>query len=89
MTIRTTTTTVTFTHPFALRNAEGPLPAGTYRLVTDEEPIFGLSFIAYRRTAMMLHTPAISMPQGRSASLFTDQSELDAALEKDRGLTKG
>lgn len=84
MTVRTTETTVTFAHPFRLSGADGLLPAGIYRVVMDEEPILGLSFIAYRRTATMLHTPALSAPQGRSASLSTDQPELDGALAKDR-----
>ncbi|WP_127088281.1 hypothetical protein [Aquabacter cavernae] len=87
MTIRTTETTVTFDHPFRLSGADGLLPAGTYRVVMDEEPILGLSFLAHRRTATMLHTPALSAPQGRSSSLSTDQPELDRALAKDRQQT--
>jgi hypothetical protein len=45
MAVRTTETTVTFRHPFTLTSLDGPQPAGTYRLVTDEEEILGLSFL--------------------------------------------
>lgn len=84
MNIRTRETTVTFDHPFRLGDADAPLPAGTYRVVTDEEQLLGVSFVAYRRVASMLHTPAISAPQGRSARLDIDPVELEAALLKDR-----
>ena len=50
MSVRTTETTVTFKHPFTLPSFDGPQPAGTYRLVMDEEEILGLSFLAFRRT---------------------------------------
>jgi hypothetical protein len=46
MITRTTQTQVTFRHPFRLAAVEGMQPAGTYRLVTDEEQIPGLSFVA-------------------------------------------
>jgi hypothetical protein len=56
---RTTETTVTFKHPFSLTSLDSRQPAGTYRLVMDEEEILGLSFLAFRRTATMLHIPAL------------------------------
>ena len=55
MSTRTTETTVTFRRPFTLLSVEGAQPAGTYRLVTEEEQIPGLSFVAFRRTATLLH----------------------------------
>jgi hypothetical protein len=57
--MRTIETMVTFRHPFVLAALETAQPAGTYRLVTEEEEIPGLSFVAFRRTAMMLHLPAL------------------------------
>jgi hypothetical protein len=51
MTIRTTTKTVTFAHPFLLRGIDRILPAGDYRVVTDEELIEGVSFPVYRRVS--------------------------------------
>src|SRR4030095_395876 len=55
MSTRTTETTVTFRRPFTLLALEGAQPAGTYRLVTEEEQIPGLSFTAFRRMATLLH----------------------------------
>jgi hypothetical protein len=83
MTIRTTDSEVTFRRPFILSAFDDPQPAGTYRLVVDEEEIVGLSFIAYRRTATMLHTPAISIDSGRRRVVEVDPRELANALDAD------
>lgn len=84
MTIRTTESTVSFRHPFMLTPLDRPQPAGIYRLVIDEEEIQGLSFLAYRRTATMLHTPAISSAViGTHQVYWVDQAELATALESD------
>jgi hypothetical protein len=81
---RTTETTITFRRPFSLTAIDGLQPAGTYRLVTDEEEILGLSFLALRRTATMLHTPAVSTSSsGRTQVFLVDHVELAAALEED------
>jgi hypothetical protein len=83
MSVRTSETTVTFKHPFMLAAFDGPQPAGTYRLVTDEQEIPGLSFSAFQRTATMLHLPALAM-SGRSTEVFlVDPADLIAALEAD------
>lgn len=83
---RTRETTVTFRHPFTLGGIDRALPAGTYRLVIDEEEIPNISFLAYRRAATMLHTPAVSMP-GTSGQVFAISSdELAKALEVDLGI---
>ena len=84
MGIRTHETTVTFTHPFKLSVFDREQPAGTYRLVIDEEAIPDISFLAYRRSATMLHTPALAAPQGRNERLSVNAAELDAALLKDQ-----
>jgi hypothetical protein len=83
MTVRTTESEVTFTRPFRLSAFDDPQPAGTYRLVVDEEEIFGLSFLAYRRTATMLHTPAISIDSGFHRVVEIDPKELADALDAD------
>jgi hypothetical protein len=51
MTTRTRRKLLTFAQPFLLRGIDAVVPAGTYRIDTDEELIEGLSFLAYRRTA--------------------------------------
>ncbi|OAF16655.1 hypothetical protein AYJ54_37905 [Bradyrhizobium centrolobii] len=58
MTIRSRRKTVTFKHPFRIRDIERLLPAGAYEVVTDEETIEGLTFSAYRRTATTIRVPA-------------------------------
>ena len=83
MTERTTETTITFTRPFQLSSFDARQPAGTYRLVIDEEEIPGLSFLAYRRTATTLHTPAISAPTGTRQVFATSAAELATALDAD------
>ncbi|WP_163269299.1 hypothetical protein [Chelativorans alearense] len=82
MTVRTTDTKVTFRQPFMLSAFDTRQPAGTYRLVIDEEEI-GLSFLAYRRTATMLHIPAISIKSSRHQVVEVDLEELAAALDAD------
>ncbi|UVF22376.1 MULTISPECIES: hypothetical protein [Microvirga] len=83
MTIRTTESTVTFSHPFTLTSLDRPQPAGTYRLVTDEEEILGLSFLAFQRTATMLYVPAISTSGSPTQVFHVNPAELTAALEAD------
>ena len=51
MTERVTHNTVSFRRPFEIAGVEGEHPAGTYVVETIEEPIDGLSFIAYRRVS--------------------------------------
>jgi hypothetical protein len=93
MGIRTRESSVTFRHPFKLSVFDLEQPAGTYRLVIDEEEIPDISFLAYRRSATMLHTPAVSAPgdcapthstSRSSGQVFTVSSdELAKALEAD------
>ncbi|WEX10675.1 hypothetical protein [Chelativorans sp. AA-79] len=83
MTVRTTDTEITFARPFMLSAFDAWQPAGTYRLVVDEEEIFGLSFLAYRRKATMLHIPAISARSDRHQVVDVDPEELAAALDAD------
>jgi hypothetical protein len=81
---RSTETKVTFRHPFQLSALDGPQAAGTYLVVTDEEEILGLSYVAFRRLATMLHLPALGLSQTRSEVVCIDPAELAAALIADR-----
>jgi hypothetical protein len=87
LTIRTTRTTVSFGNPFTLVNLEGIQPAGEYVVLIDDELIEGLSRTAYRRVATLLQTPAVSASQRLTQSFAVSQTELDAALIKDRHQT--
>jgi hypothetical protein len=83
MSTRTTETTVTFCRPFTLLSVEGAQPAGTYRLVTEEEQIPGLSFTAFRRTATLLHLPADPAPGATRQVVSVSPDELAEALASD------
>ena len=54
MMTRTRDKTLTFGKPFLLKGVDRVLPAGDYRVATDEELIEGLSFPVYRRVATMI-----------------------------------
>src|ERR1700757_5414838 len=54
MTVRTTSKTVTFMHPFNLSGTGEVQPAGTYTVETDEELLQASSIPAYRRIATLL-----------------------------------
>lgn len=82
MTTRTTRTTVTFRCPFSLSAVDKVLPSGTYTVDTDEELIDGLSFLAYRRVATLLHLPCTSN-RGVSEMVAINPLELEAALKRD------
>jgi hypothetical protein len=81
--IRSTETVVTFRHPFVLAALETAQPAGTYRLVIEEEEIPDLSFVAFRRTATLLHLPALSVTSGRHQVVAVDPAEWAAIVEAD------
>jgi hypothetical protein len=83
MPARTTETTVTFKRPFILPEFEGPQPAGTYRLVTDEEEISGLSFLAFRRIGTMLRLPSLATSGRPEQMISIDADDLAAALTAD------
>jgi hypothetical protein len=83
MTIRTTETWVTFQRPFAVNGFERTYPAGSYRVVTDEELIDGLSFLAYRRVSTMMFVPG-PVPGGLSMEMMIiNPADLEAAQFRD------
>jgi hypothetical protein len=84
VTIRTSESTVTFRREFTLGSVDRPQPAGTYRIVMADEELPGVSFLAFRRVATYLHTPALSI-SGPKAEVFTiTMNELTAALDDDQ-----
>ena len=89
MLTRTSSKTVIFGHPFSLKGVDRVLPAGDYRVVTDEELIEGLSFPAYRRVSTMIFVPA-QFYQASSVELATiDPLDLQAAQERDAAHASG
>jgi hypothetical protein len=84
MTPRSHSKSVVFSYPFELKGVDRILPAGDYRVVTDEELIEELSFPVYRRISTMIFLPG----QGRQASslemVTIDPRDLEAAQDRDR-----
>jgi hypothetical protein len=83
MTTRSTDASVTFRRPFTLSSLDGPQPAGTYRVETDEQQIESLSFNAFRRTGMLLHLPADPAPGATRQVVVVDPEEFANALLAD------
>jgi hypothetical protein len=82
MTTRTNDRIVTFAHPFLLKGVDRELPAGDYRVVTDEELIEGLSFPVYRRVSTMIFVPGQSTSSDEMVTI--DPKELEAAHARDQ-----
>jgi len=81
MLTRTRDVTWTFSKPFMLKSIDRLLPPGSYRVMTDEELIEGVSFPAYRRVATMMFVPG---SQASSLEMLNiEPAELQAAHERD------
>jgi hypothetical protein len=74
---------ITFHFPFALGGLDGEQPAGTYMVLTEEEEIPGLSFIAWRRVATQIYLPAIGLETGQEQVVTIDPKDLAAARQRD------
>jgi hypothetical protein len=83
MTVRTSSKTVTFAHPFLLKGVDRILGAGDYRVVTDEELIEELSFPVYRRVATMIFVPADSQNPSSVEMVTIDPRDLQEAQDRD------
>jgi hypothetical protein len=83
MTLRSRSKFVVFSHPLELKGVDRILPAGDYRVVTDEELIEELSFPVYRRISTMIFVPGQGR-QGSSLEMVTiDPRDLEAAQGQD------
>jgi hypothetical protein len=82
--VRTRRETVTFARPFRLRGVDEAQPAGAYTVETDEEPIEGLSFMAYRRIATVIFLPLARGGSGSFQAVPVDPPALDAAIAADK-----
>lgn len=82
MNARSLSETVVFSKPFLLKGVDRVLPAGDYRVVTDEELIEGISFQAYRRVSTMIFVPAAA-PERSMEMVSIDPRDLRIALDQD------
>ena len=85
---RTTIRTVVFAHPFVLGRDDGPFPAGSYVIETEEELIPGLSFQAYRRIRTTINVPIARGIHTALQVLVIDPKELEKALQLDAASTR-
>ena len=83
MTVRTTSKTVTFVHPFNLSGMDETQPAGTYTVETDEELLQTLSLPAYKRISTLIRLPARPRSTVMTQIVEVDPLELAAALARD------
>jgi hypothetical protein len=83
MATRTNSHRVTFAHPFLLKGVDRMLPAGDYRVATDEELIQELSFPVYRRVATMIFVPAESRQASSVEMVTIDPRDLQEAQDRD------
>ena len=81
MPTRTHEKTWTFSKPFTLKGVGRELPAGSYRVATDEELIEGLSFPVYRRVATMIFAPGRNRASLEMLSI--DPDDLRDAQDRD------
>ena len=77
--MRTTTKTVTFTRPFVLDGFPELLPAGTYTVDTDEEPLDSMLVAGWRRVSTTLRVRV----DGAIECLIIDPDALHEALMRD------
>jgi hypothetical protein len=75
--------TVVFNRPFLLKGVDRTLPAGSYRVVTDEELIEGISFPVYRRVGTAIFVPGPTPGISSIEMVTIDPLDLKAALERD------
>jgi hypothetical protein len=83
MTIRTSNKVVSFARPFVLKGVDRVLPAGEYRVATDEELIQELSFPVYRRVATMIFVPAESCRASSVEMVSIDPRDLQEVQDRD------
>ena len=84
MTTRTNEKFVTFRRPFVLDGFDGVLPAGDYRVETDEELLDTILTTAYRKKLSFLHLLSVPGRPGTKQALPIDSCELDAAMLRDQ-----
>jgi hypothetical protein len=85
MTTRARNTLVVFHHPFELK-VDRILPAGEYRVMTDEQLIEELSFPVYRRVSTVIFAPGQSSNSSSIEMVTIDPRDLQAAQDRDNAM---
>lgn len=87
--MRMTKSSVTFANPFRFAGLDAVQPAGTYMVITEEEELPNLSFVAWRRVATQMYLPAIGIDSGMRQAITIDPEDLAAAVVQDAGGNSG
>jgi hypothetical protein len=83
MLTRTTTSTIVFRRPFHIAWIDHEFPAGSYEVVTEEEQLDGISFLAYRRLQTYIYRQSTGDRLGLEPTYDVDPEDLAAALAQD------
>ena len=84
MTLRMTTTNVTFKRPFHLDGFSEAFPAGEYSIETNDEMLPDGSLSAYRRVATSIRRVTSASQPPVVSTTVSDPLDLAAALMSDR-----
>jgi hypothetical protein len=79
MTMRSSTSRLSFPHPFILSGYPDELPAGSYDVIVEEERLDGISFVAYRRTATYIVISGHGLRAGRTEMRKITEADLVSA----------
>lgn len=82
--MRMTKESVTFDYPFSFAGLDGVQPAGTYKVVTEEEELPNLSFVAWRRVATLMYLPAVGTASAKEQVITIDPKDLSTAVARDK-----
>lgn len=82
--MRTRSSTVQFQSAFRLPGSARPHPPGTYRVITGEEEVRGLSFVAWRTVFAQLQLPALGTPASSCDHVPVSIDDLEACVCHDR-----
>lgn len=85
MTTRTIRSIAVFNSAFNLGGIDGDLPAGSYRIESEEELIESLSFVAFRRVETTIELPAIGSVSLKRQVVAIDPLDLALAQDRDAG----
>ena len=84
MTDRITTSIVHFDTEFSFSGADRTFPAGDYQITDIDEPLPGLTMMAWHRTATYLEAPPVGSTGRITQSFRIQPGELADILERDR-----
>ena len=73
---------MSFAYPFYLAGIDGSYPPGTYAIEVSEEPIEGMSFVAYRRIQTTIELPSNTAYVSRQV-VEIEPADLEEALARD------